>query len=182
MSGITLPSANRIPDKLINAKIYYQGGVELIGVGDCEPPSIEYITESVSGLGIAGEVTTPVIGHLKELPFKIKWHAPNRQSMSLLTTTMHQLEVFGSIQYNDAAAGELDSEAIKIVLRGMPKKVAIGKFEAAKKMDPDLELECPYIKIWLGGDEVLEVDKYAFICRVNGVDLLEKVRQQLGGD
>jgi P2 family phage contractile tail tube protein len=180
--ALTLPSANRIPDKLINAKVYYAGSTELLGIANAELPSLEYITESISGLGIAGEMETPVIGHLKALPFKFTWNAPNKQAIALLTSMSHHMEVYGSIQHHDSGTGELISEAVKVVVRGMPKKVGIGKIEPAKKMESETELECSYIKIWLGGIEMLEVDKINFICRIMGHDELERVRKDLGGD
>ena len=179
---ITLPSTNRIPDKLINAKIYYQGGTELLGTANAELPSLEYVTESLSGLGIAGEIETPVMGHFKALPFKFTWNVPNKQAVNLLASTTHHLEVYGSIQHHNAGSGELTAEAVKVVLRGYPKKVGIGKLEAAKKMESETELECGYIKMWLGGEEVLEIDKFNFICRVMGQDMLAQVRRHLGGE
>jgi P2 family phage contractile tail tube protein len=180
--ALSLPSVNRIPDKLINAKIYYEGSTELLGTANAELPSLEYITESLTGLGLAGELETPVMGHFKSLPFKFVWNVPNKQAMSLLQSKTHHLEVYASIQYLGAGNGDLESEAVKVVLRGMPKKVGIGKLEPAKKMDPDTELECSYIKIWMGGEVVLELDKFNFIANIMGSDMLESVRRDLGGD
>lgn len=59
---MNLPSANVIPDKLINAKVYLEGSSALLGVADIELPSLEYVTESMSGLGIAGNWTRPSSG------------------------------------------------------------------------------------------------------------------------
>lgn len=178
----SLPAANTIPDKLINAKIYFEGKTELVGTADAELPSLEYLTETLSGLGIAGEITTPVLGHFKELPFKFKWNIPNEQALTLLQPNTHHLEVHGSTQSLDAATGKLVPQAVKVVLRGMPKKLGLGKLEVGKKMDPELELECSYIKMWIAGTEVLEIDKLNFIARIMGVDSLETVRQHLGGE
>ena len=180
--ALTLPSAGHIPDKLINAKIYYGGSTELFGVANAELPSLEYITESLSGLGIAGELETPVIGHFKSLPFKFNWNVPNKQAIVLLASITHHLEIYGSIQHHDSGSGELVPEPVKVVLRGMPKKVGTGKVEPAKKMESETELECSYIKMWLGGEEVLEIDKFNFVCRIMGQDMLEQVRKDLGGE
>lgn len=180
--ALTLPSVNRIPDKLINAKIYYEGTTELLGTANAELPGLEYITESLSGLGIAGELETPVMGHFKSLTFKLVWNVPNRQAMSLLRSTTHHLEVYASLQFHDAGSGEQESEPVKVVLRGMPKKVGVGKLEPAKRMEPDTELECSYIKMWIGGEVVLEIDKFNFIANIMGRDMLESVRRDLGGE
>jgi len=182
MPPINLPSANRIPDKLINAKIYYQGSTELLGTANAELPSLEYITEALTGLGLAGEVETPVMGHFKSLTFKFNWNVLNQQAISLLASTTHHLEVYGSIQHHDAGSGELVADPVKVVLRGMPKKVGTGKVEPAKRMESETELECSYIKMWLSGEEVLEIDKFNFICRIMGQDMLEQVRKDLGGE
>ena len=107
---------------------------------------------------------------------------PNKQSVALLDPTTHHLEVFGSIQHHDAGSGELTPVPVKVVLRGLPKKVGLGKVEAAKKMESETELECGYLKMWIDGDEVLEIDKLNFICRIMGRDSLEEVRKHLGGD
>ena len=79
---MNLPSANVIPDKLINAKVYMEGSSALLGVADIELPSLEYVTESMSGLGIAGELDTPVIGHFKAISLKLKWNTVNENSAS----------------------------------------------------------------------------------------------------
>ena len=176
----TLPASNRIPDKLINAKIYQGGKNELMGTADAEFPTLEYITENIAGLGLAGEVETPVLGHLKSLTFKFKLNTVNKSALILLRPETHHLEVYASIQEYDAGTGELVSKPLKVVLRGLPKKVGLGKLEPAKKMDPDTELECVYIKMWINGEVVLEIDKFNFICNINGEDFLESVRRDLG--
>lgn len=175
-----LPASNIIPDKLINAKIYNAGKNELMGTADAELPSLEFMTEAISGLGLAGEMETPVVGHFKSLPFKFKWNTINELALTLLQTKTHHLDVHASIQRYDTGTGEMVSQPVKTVLRGLPKKVGLGKLEPGKKMDPETELECSYIKMWINGDEVLEIDKFNFICKIMGEDMLADVRQHLG--
>jgi P2 family phage contractile tail tube protein len=177
---MSLPAANKIPDKLINAKIYKEGKTELMGTADAELPSLEYITEAITGLGLAGEIETPVIGHFKSMPFKFKWNSINETATSLLAAETHSLDVHASVQVYEAGTGKLTSKPVKVLLRGLPKKVGLGKLEPAKKMDPETELECVYIKMWIDGVVVLEIDKFNFICNINGDDALAQVRRDLG--
>lgn len=177
---MNLPAVNKIPDKLINAKIYIEGKTELMGTADAELPTLEYITEAMSGLGLAGEIETPVIGHFKALPFKFKWNTINALATSLLAPVTHHLEVHASIQEYDAGTGKLGNKPVKVVLRSLPKKVGLGKLEPAKKTDNEVEMECAYLKVWLGGEVVLEIDKFNFICNINGEDVLAPVRRDLG--
>ena len=53
---------NQVPEKLINFRVYLDGN-NLIGVADVELPSIEAMTETVKGAGIAGEIDSPTLGH-----------------------------------------------------------------------------------------------------------------------
>ena len=179
---MNLPATNMIPDKLINAKIYLDGQSELLGVGDAELPALEYITESISGLGLAGEMESPVIGHFKSMPFKFKFHTLNASALVLLKPETHHLEIRASIQELDGGTGKLVPVACKVLLHGLPKKVGLGKLEPGKKMDSEVELECTYMKIWLGGTEAIEIDKLNFVARVNGHSMLGEVRSHLGMD
>lgn len=175
----TLPVTNLIPAVLTNAKIY-RDGVDMLGLGTVEMPDFEYMTESIGGLGIMGEMDVPVTGHFKAMSIKIKWNVPTQNATSLLQSAGHHLDIRGSIQQLDAGSGTFIDKPVKVVCRAMPKKSGIGKFEPGKKMDPETELEIYYIKMWLGGQELVEVDKLNFIYRLGGEDMLAQIRSNLG--
>lgn len=175
----TLPFANIVPALLTNAKVY-RDGVDLLGLGSVELPDLEYMTESISGLGIMGELDAPVTGHFKAMTLKIKWNVPTAVSAGLLESQGHHLDIRGSIQELDAGSGRFVDKPIKVVCRAMPKKSGVGKFEPGKKMEPETELEIYYIKIWLNGSELVEIDKFNFIFSLNGQDMLAQIRANLG--
>lgn len=174
-----LPVTNLIPSVLTNARVYREG-TGLLGVATVEMPDFEYLSESISGLGIMGEMDVPVTGHFKAMSLKLKWNSHQPEAMSLLAPQAHQLDIRGSIQELDAGSGTFMDKAIKVVVKAMPKKSGIGKFEPGKKMEPETELEIYYIKIWLGGVELVEVDKLNFICRLGASDMLAQIRTNLG--
>ena len=174
-----LPSTNLIPAVLTNAKVY-KDGVDQLGVATVEAPDFEYLTESISGLGIAGEMDVPVAGHFKSMALKIKWNTANDKAVVLLQPVGHHIEVRGNIQELDAGSGKFVNKAVKVVAKSLPKKIGIGKFEPGKKMEPETELEIYYYKLWLGGRELVEVDKLNFIFRLDGIDQLADVRANLG--
>lgn len=180
MPSLDLPSTNLIPDKLINAKVYQDGEKALLGISDVELPSIEYITETMAGLGIAGELDSPVTGHTKAMTVKFKWASVSQQAITLLRTETHTLDIRASVQRMDAGTGKFSTAPLRLALRALPKKSGLGKAEPAKKMDADTEMEVAYLKMWIGGDEVLEIDKLNFIFRILGEDVLADVRSDLG--
>lgn len=174
-----LPQSNLIPAVLTNARIYKEGNV-LLGVASVDMPDFEFMTESMGGFGIAGEVDMPVQGHFKSMSIKLKWNTTTADAMQLLNMESHQLDVRGNIQKHDAGTGTFVNEAIKVLVKGAPKKIGVGKFEPTKKMEPETELEITYIKIWQGGTELVELDKLNFIFCVNGVDKMAQIRANLG--
>ena len=174
-----LPSTNLIPTLLTDAAIY-KDGIGQLGVGSIEMPDFEFITESITGLGIAGEVNAPVIGHMKSMTIKIKWNTCNMTATSLLAPEAHQLEIYASVQAYDAGSGTYVHQPVKAVIKAPPKKVGIGKMEAGKKMEPETELEVYYLKLWQNGFEMAEVDKFNYIFSVFGKDYLANVRANLG--
>lgn len=80
-------------------------------------------------------------------------------------------------QYDDGTFGPV---ACRVSCLATPKKSGIGKFEPGKKMEPESEFELTYIKMSIGGKEVLEIDKINFIANIGGTDYLQTVRSQLG--
>lgn len=174
-----LPSSNPIPDKLINAKIYREGD-ELLGVGEVTLPDLEYMKESLSGLGILGEIETPVVGHFGNLTLGISWNTVNAQAMRLLKTSGHQLNIFAAIQVYDAGLNRLLPKSVKLVTNTLPKKAGLGKTSAGKKMDNDTEMEILSMTLWIEGKEIVAIDKLNGICRIEGEDMLALVNTYLG--
>lgn len=65
-------------------------------------------------------------------------------------------------------------------MKGMPKGGALGNAQPSSTTGSSNEFEITYIKVLVDGREILELDKYNFIYRVDGVDALAQMRQQLG--
>jgi len=168
-----------IPEKIVNATVFSEGAMQ-IGVADVELPDIEYLTETVSGLGIAGEVESPTLGHFKSMVLKLKWKSETPQKAKLSAPIAHFLDIRGSVQAFDQDKGAYGTYSVRVVCKAIPKKSGLGKLEPGKPQDAEQEFEVIYIKVSVAGEEVLEIDKYNFIFRVNGVDYLESVRRDLG--
>ena len=175
----SLQKTNTIPALLTAAKVYNEGDF-LVGIADVEVPSIEYMTETLGGLGISGEIDIPVLGHFKSFTSKLKWNSLTEAAIDLLKPKAHTLEIRASIQEYDAGTGEYVNTPVKMMLKGMPTKGNLGKFEEGKKMDSESEFSVSYLKLWIGGKEMMEVDIFNFICKINGEDSLAEIRKNLG--
>lgn len=171
-----------IPEKVINFRVY--GGVainEQLGLVDVELPKIEFMTETISGPGISGEIESTVLGHTKSLTVKLKWRVATRDGITLSAQLQHALQLRASIQDQDTASGVLATHSIVIDVRGKAKSNGLGKFEVGKAMDAETEIEAEYLKITLAGEKLVEIDKMNFKHEVDGFDYLATVRADLGG-
>lgn len=169
----------KIPEKLINFAVYGDG-TEMLGAADITLPSLDPMTDGVSGAGIAGEVDSPVIGHFKSMTLGLKFRTITGDVASLAAPKAHHLDLRGSIQMFDSGTGTYIPTPVKVVVRAIPKKTSLGKLAVGKGQDAENEFEVVYLKLTLNGEEKLEVDKYNYICMIDGVDYLSVVRANLG--
>ena len=174
-----MANVNVVRDKLINFEVYIAGGRKL-GMADVTLPTIEYMTATLSGAGIGGEIEMPTPGHTSSMELEINWRTLNEDTTKLLAMKAHDLEIRGSSELYDAGTGEIKSEAIKINVRTLPKKGDSGSFKPADHTDTKSTLEIIYIKETIAGKVVLEIDKLNYIHYVDGVDFLSSVKSDLG--
>lgn len=161
-------------------EVYESGGVEVKGIVDATLPSLEAMTETIKGAGIAGEYETSVIGHYKGMTLSLKYQTVTEFLLSLSAPKIHALDLRGGIQSQDVATGTLRTVPIRVAVRCMPKKTEPGKFETGAGMDSSNEFNCTYLKITFDGKEMVEIDPLNYICVINGVDYLKELRTALG--
>ncbi len=170
---------NPVPEKLASFRVY-KDGVDLLGVADVELPELESMTDTVKGAGIAGEVDTPVQGHFGSMTMTLNWRTVSGNLVSLATQQAHQLDLRGSIQSYNSGEGTYRQVPLKVVVKAIPKKTGLGKMDVGSSMENGQEFEVVYIKATLDGSDVMEIDKYNFICLINGEDQLADMRANLG--
>lgn len=97
--------ANIVPDKLIDYAIF-KDGVEKKGTGDVTLPDFEYMTETIKGAGIMGQVEMPSLGMLDKLPIKIDWRTITTDLIDLAVPGKTiDLEFRGAQQAYEAGGG-----------------------------------------------------------------------------
>ncbi|UNY40543.1 tail tube protein [Pararheinheimera phage vB_PsoM_KLER1-1] len=171
--------ANQVPEKLNNFMAYNEGQ-SLLGVADVELPSLEAMTETVSGAGIAGEVDSPTLGHYGSMTTRINFRTITSGSLDLAAQMAHQIEFRGSQQIYDAGSGQYLTQPVKVVMKCVPKNIELGNFTVGAPTETGNEFEVNYLKIFLDGKAKVEIDKFNFIANINGKDYLESVRRDLG--
>lgn len=166
----------KIPEK-INAFNVYKQGYKLVGLSDeIKLPDFESLTETISGAGILGEIDSPTVGLFSSMEMEI----PFRQLTTSIADLMNPLKgvdltLRGSSQVTDST-GNVSFEGIRVVVRGRNKSLTGGKFKQGAGTASSVKLELTYCKIEIAGKNIIELDKLNCVYKVNGVDILSKVR------
>lgn len=168
------------PERLVNYKVFSGAGVEL-GTATVDLPSFETLTETISGAGIAGEFESPVLGHFKSQKVKLMFRAITRDGLGLVAPVRHILDIRASVQIADPTSAKIVTEAWRVECAGRTLSHTLGKLEPGKVMGAECDLEIDTIRISRDGVDLIELDKFNSIYKVNGVDYLAQVRRDLGG-
>ncbi|MDR2503771.1 MAG: phage major tail tube protein [Deltaproteobacteria bacterium] len=159
----------------------YKNGQSFLGVATVDMPELSYMTETLSGSGIAGEIEAPTLGMTSSMSCTLNWVSQSAEFYSLLNPLEgNLLELRASQQATDPATGLRLPQALRLVLQGEPKSASLGTMETGKKHGNTTVLELSRLLVEVDGVPRLLIDKRNFIHAVNGVDMLAKVRADLG--
>lgn len=170
-------SAKTIPTKVNKYNVYNEGD-RLLGMGDELPlPDFESSSETVSGAGILGEVDDPTVGYFGNQEVEIPFRVLDQEAVDMLDMTRAIKLTIRGAQQTTNAEGDIDFRQIRVVVRGRAAKFSPGKLKAGSTMDTKITLTLLYILIELDGKSVLELDKLNEVYKVNGVDVLAKIKE-----
>lgn len=166
-----------IPTKINRYNVYNRGN-RLLGMGDeLTLPDFEPSSETVSGAGILGEIDDPTPGYFANQEIEIPFRILDKEATDMLDITKAiQLEIRGAEQTTNSE-GDIEFLGVRVVVRGRCKKFAPGKMKAGNPMDTTITLSILYILIELEGEPVLELDKMNEVFKINGNDILAKVKE-----
>ena len=160
--------------------VLYIDGVALLGnISEVELPELASNTHTHEVLGGTGEVELP--GHLSKMEAKIKTNAPYRQ-LEVITSDMTRivtLTLMANVQVV-SPEGAYVNEPRVYIMRGFPKKSALGTFKQTDKNMPEYEFTVSYLEVKHANVTILEVDLLTLTYKVNGVDLSAQIRSNLG--
>lgn len=170
---------NQVPEKLINFRVY-KDSKDLVGIADVTLPSVEFLSETIKGAGIAGEINSPTLGHTGPLALSLSFRSITSDYAKLANQESQVLDIRGAQQVFDAGKNLNVVVPVRLSVRAKPTKIELGKFGTAASVENKAEFECTYMSLYVDGKEVLTIDKFNYICKVGGTDILGSVRKALG--
>ena len=158
----------------------YEDAIEKLGTTEATLPDIEFMSETVSGCGIGGEVEEIIIGMLSAMTTSLSFRTVCPAAVSLMEPRTHKIDLRVAQQQTDSKTGDIKTVAVKHVLKIKPKKTGMGKVAVASAGDVSGDYATSYFATYIDGKKMTEIDPYNFICMINGKDYLADVRKALG--
>lgn len=169
-----------IPDKNLAFRIYDTDSKVLKGVATIDLPDISFVTNTLKGGGIAGEIDSPALGQVQSMAVTINWQNLCDDSIKTIKSTVQKFTCYVARQEYDETDSELAKSGIKIAMRGHSKSFKPGGIEQGTGSDGSSEFELTYLKIYNDSKVMLEIDKLNYKFVTDGKDQLSEVRKLLG--
>ena len=173
-------NTHNIPDRLHDMRVYGDSSKVMYGLATVNLPDLEYLTETMKGAGIAGEFESIAPGLLKGLELGLEFNTVTVDVFDLAKPTSHYIDCRMALNILDGGDGTPKSEGWRVVAKGVPKSVKLGKAEATAQMGSSVALSCTYVKITKGSKTIAEVDILNYVCNFGGTDYLATIRNILG--
>lgn len=168
-----------IPEVVNGFNVYDGDGDQLIGITDeMSMADLSSKVATITGAGITGSYEVPVLGHFdsitQEIPFRILYKQIFDYANPMKQVTFN---IRGAIQVTDKSTGVSDSAGFRYVVKGRCKSMSPGSLKPGDVMNSKISIEAVYILYEIDGVKLIEIDKLNNVYRINGTDLMEKVRK-----
>lgn len=177
------------PEMVNDFRCYGGDAQTLLGIVSAELPTIEAMTQTVSGAGIGGEYEQPITGHTTSMTATITFRAVTPQVLSILRPVDQTITLMAAIQHTTPAlpalapspiAGAATTKQLKVLMRCKPKSLPLGSLTAGEMMDTSIEFEVTAITITIDGVPHVMIDKINSVYMIDGVDYMTKIRVDVG--
>jgi P2 family phage contractile tail tube protein len=172
----------KIGNKVINYSVFgkIDGNKKDIGeTTSLQLPSLESLTDTIKGAGIIGEIDWPTLSQIGSMTFAATFRNVTDKAIKLYIPQLQEIEVRWVIDKYDSNNNTIGIEAHKVFIKGLPKKLDIGKVEVNSSQEASLELETIYYNHIIDGVSVIEVDKLNYVLKIGGQDYARQIREAL---
>jgi len=168
-----------LPKKLKLMNLYNEGNSYLGQTGEVTLPKLGRKFENWRGGGMNGNVKVDM--GLSDDAIEMTWKLGGIDPLILKqfgaqTIGALGLRYAGSYQKDDSS----EETAVEIVIRGRHEEIDFGNAKAGDDTETTIKTIWSYYKLTIDGEVVIEIDIPGCKEIVNGVDLLEKHRQNIG--
>ena len=166
-------------NRLTNANIYVNGTNFLGRAEEIKLPEINHMVSEHKALGMVG--TVEMFSGIDKMEASIKWNSFYTDVLKAAAnpTVPVEIQVRGSIEEYTGNVRTAETPAVAYIT-GQFKNVPTGNFKQHDNVELESKLTVWAVKLEIGGAAIYEVDVLNNIYKVDGVDLLENYRSNLG--
>lgn len=166
-------------NQIVNANVYMDGNSLLGKAKEFKLADIEFEQIEHKGLGLVGTIKLPA--GMNALEGEVTWQSyyPEVRAKSYNPFKNVQLMVRSNLQVFNPM-GLVAEEPMVTIMNVQFSKTTGGSFKPKETTEHADTLQIYSIKQTVGGKEILFVDVFANIYRVNGQDVLQKYRTNIG--
>lgn len=166
-------------NQIVNANVYINGNSLLGKAKEIKLPDIEFEQIEHKTLGLVGTIKLPA--GLNALEGEVTWDSyyPEVRAQNYNPMKNIQLMVRSDVQVFNSM-GLAAEEPLVTIMNVQFNKTTGGSFKPKEALELQDTFQIYSIKQTLAGKEVLFVDVYSNAFRVNGQDVLQKYRTNIG--
>lgn len=142
-------------------------------------PSIEMLSDEITGAGIMGEIDIPALGAIASMEGEITLNKTNEKAIALFTPTAHKIEIRWVTNVLDSKTGTSTTQANKEIITMLPKNLELGDIETNETNEGTLTFECLTYEYIVDGKSKIKIDKLNNVFIINGTDYSKKLRDAL---
>lgn len=158
----------------------YEDSVEMLGMAKATLPDVTWLTQTISGAGIGGNVEAVILGHSDTMTLSLSFRTTSEHAIKLSEPRRHNIDLRVAQQIEDTVSGKIKVQQVKHIFVVIPKTDKGGSVAPASSTDGSGEYAVRYWATYIDGAKKREIDPLNYICYVNGVDYLADVRRALG--
>lgn len=167
------------PEAYINFEVY-EDAVNLVGVAKATLPDIAYLTQTINGPGMAGNIESVLIGMMEAMTLGLNFRSVTDAATKLMRPEKHQIDLRVAEQMWDTVGVKREIAVDKYVMVVVPKSTKPGNIAAASAADTSGEYSVYRYEAYKNGKTLWKIDPYNYICEIDGVDYMAEVRKALG--
>lgn len=167
-------------NKVTNTNVYVDGVSFLGRAEEITLPQVKQKMSDHKGLGLAGSLELP--SGIDKLECKIKWASLYPEVLKKAANPFKPvpLQVRTSLE-TYTGQGRTAEVPVVVYLTVSCKEFPLGAYKHHDPAEFETNHSCSYVKLVVDGEEILEIDVFANIYKVDGMDLLETYRKNIGG-
>lgn len=169
-----------VVNRLQEANVYLNGNSLLGQTSEIKLPEIVHKYSDHKALGMVSEIE--LWSSLQKMDAEFKWNSyyPDTMIKCADPFAASDIQVRSSLRSFGAGGAVIAEKPVVIFLKGTWKQSATGDFKQGDPSEINSKMAVKYMRQVVDGKEIIEVDVFANIFKVNGFDVLEQYRQNLG--